>query len=104
MYGLRRWGLHPAGSNHANGVTRMKGAIHFAVLAAVFCAGTAKAQTSPGFGTQEFGLSPREIVQAIEAAEQLISQCMREQGFEYVAANYDTVHAGMAADKTLPGI
>jgi len=29
---------------------------------------------------------------------------MREQGFEYIAANYDTVHAGMAADKTLPGV
>jgi hypothetical protein len=104
MYGLQRWSLRPADSNHANGVTRMKAAMHFAVLAAVFCAGAAKAQAPTGFGTQEFGLSPRELVQAIESAEQLISQCMREQGFEYIAANYDTVHAGMAADKTLPGI
>jgi len=34
----------------------------------------------------------------------LISKCMREQGFEYVAANYDTVRKGMAADKNLPGL
>jgi hypothetical protein len=29
---------------------------------------------------------------------------MREHGFQYIAGNYDTVHAGMAADKTMPGV
>ncbi|MFM9883304.1 MAG: hypothetical protein ACKVQT_09785, partial [Burkholderiales bacterium] len=33
-----------------------------------------------------------------------ISKCMREQGFEYVAADFNTVRRGMAADKKLPGM
>ena len=49
-------------------------------------------------------MSPRELAQAIEKAEYLISQCMRDEGFQYVAGNYETVHAGMNADKTLPGL
>ena len=82
----------------------MKGAIRFAIIAAVLCTGVAEAQAPRGLGTQEFGMSPRELAQAIERSEQLISQCMREQGFQYIAGTYDTVHAGMAADKTLPGV
>jgi hypothetical protein len=82
----------------------MKNAIRFAALAALLGAAIAKAQAPPGLGTQEFGMSPRELAQAIEKSEQLIAQCMREQGFQYIAGNYDTVHAGMAADKVLPGV
>jgi len=55
-------------------------------------------------GTEEFGLTPAQLVQAIEKVEALISKCMREQGFEYVAADYNTVRKGMAADKNLPGL
>jgi hypothetical protein len=75
----------------------------FAVLLAPAMA-AAQAQPKPGLGTEEFGLSPRELVQAIEKAEQLIARCMREQGFEYIAVDYDTVREGMAADKRLPGL
>ncbi len=53
---------------------------------------------------QEFGLTPRQLVQVIEQVEALIAKCMREQGFEYVAADYKTVRKGMSADKSLPGI
>ena len=64
----------------------------------------AQVQPQPGLGTEEFGMSPRELVQAIEKTEELIARCMRDQGFQYVAADYDTVRAGMAADKRLPGL
>src|SRR5262245_51368459 len=65
---------------------------------------TAQTKAPPGLGTEEFGLSPRELVQAIENTESLIARCMRDQGFEYVAADYNTVRAGMSADKHLPGL
>ena len=49
-------------------------------------------------------MSPRELVQAIEKTEELIARCMREQGFQYIAADHNTVRAGMSADKKLPGL
>ena len=55
-------------------------------------------------GTEEFGLSERDLVEKIEAVEALIAKCMREHGFQYIAADYKTVRKGMAADKTLPGL
>lgn len=55
-------------------------------------------------GTEEFGLSREELVTRIEAVEGLIAGCMNEAGFEYVAADYDTVRQGMVADKSLPGM
>jgi hypothetical protein len=75
-----------------------------ALLAVLLAPGLAIAQAPPGLGTEEFGLSPRELVQAIEKSEQLIAHCMREQGFQYVAADHNTVRAGMAADKKMPGL
>ena len=64
----------------------------------------AQAQAPKGLGTEEFGMSPRELVQAIEKTEELIARCMREQGFQYIAADHNTVRAGMSADKHLPGL
>ena len=55
-------------------------------------------------GTEEFGLSRAELREAAEAVEALIARCMREQGFEYVAADYLTVRRGMSADKKVPGL
>jgi hypothetical protein len=75
-----------------------------AIVAAMFlAAGSVNAQSERP-GTEEFGLSMKELVQAIEKVETLIAQCMREQGFEYVAADYRTVRRGMNADKSLPGM
>ena len=65
--------------------------------------GSASAQAPPE-GTEEFGLTRAQLVQSVEKVEALISKCMREQGFEYVAADYNTVRKGMAADKNLPGL
>src|SRR5689334_18597183 len=66
--------------------------------------GIASAQALGGAGTEEFGLSPRELVPATEKVEELISKCMREEGFQYFAADHKTVQAGMKADKKLPGL
>ena len=55
-------------------------------------------------GREEFGMTPRQLVQAIEKVEAAIEKCMRVQGFEYVATDYDTVRKGMSSDKTLPGM
>jgi len=45
-----------------------------------------------------------QLVTNIEAVEGLISTCMRQAGFEYIAADYNTVRRGMVADKSLPGL
>jgi hypothetical protein len=69
-----------------------------------FLGGRTAAQAPAGMGTEEFGLTPKQLVEAIEKVEALISKCMREQGFEYVAVDYNTVRKGMDADKTMPGV
>jgi hypothetical protein len=73
------------------------------VVAMVCMAGSVSAQSERP-GTEEFGMSMKELVQAIEKVEALIAQCMREQGFEYIPADYRTVRRGMNADKVLPGM
>jgi hypothetical protein len=75
-----------------------------AAFALLLGPGVALAQAPPGLGTEEFGLSPRELVQAVEKTEALISRCMREEGFQYFAADYNTVRAGMTADKRMSGV
>ena len=84
----------------------MKNTICVGLLAVLLTPATAAAQAKapPGLGTEEFGMSQRELVQAIEKTEELIARCMREQGFQYVAVDYTTVREGMAADKRLPGL
>jgi hypothetical protein len=84
----------------------MKNTICAGLLAVLLTPATAFAQAKapPGLGTEEFGLSPRELVQAIEKSEDLIARCMREQGFQYIAVDYNTVRDGMSADKRIPGL
>ena len=82
----------------------MKETICAGLLTVFLAPAVAAAQAPPGLGTQEFGLSPRELVQAIEKTEELIARCMGEQGFQYVAADHKTVQEGMKADKKLPGL
>jgi hypothetical protein len=55
-------------------------------------------------GTEEYGLSKQELVTSIESVEALIAQCMSDAGFEYVAADYNTVRRAMVSDKSLPGL
>ena len=82
----------------------MRKAIFAALFAVLFAPASAPAQAPKGLGTEEFGMSPRELVQAIEKTEELIARCMNEQGFKYIAADANTVRAGMSADKSLPGL
>lgn len=70
----------------------------------MLCASVDAQQPRAGMGTEEFGLSPRQLVEVVEKVEALISQCMRQEGFTYVAVDYDTVRKGMSADKRLPGM
>jgi hypothetical protein len=83
----------------------MKNRVQAAVTAVplILLAGSASAQTALP-GTEEFGLTSRKLVQAVEKVEALIAQCMREQGFEYVAADYSTVRRGMATIMSFPGL
>jgi len=70
----------------------------------MFLAGRADAQAPGTPGTEEFGMTPKQLVQAVEKVEALISKCMREQGFQYVAVDYITVRKGMSSDKNIPGM
>lgn len=74
-----------------------------AVLLIQWLPGMSGAQPA-GLGSEEFGMNQKELVQAAEKVETLISQCMRAQGFSYIAADYNTVRKGMKADKNLPGM
>ena len=81
--------------------------IHVSAAVAImllFTGGANAADARKGEGTEEFGLSPKQLVEATEKVEGLISKCMREQGFAYMAVDYNTVRKGMAADKTMPGM
>ena len=55
-------------------------------------------------GPEEFGMTTEELVKSAEAVESLISKCMSDAGFEYIAVDYGTVRKGMVADKSLPGV
>ena len=78
----------------------------FTVLAASLCMSTGSFAAAPpaGMGTEEFGMSPKQLVEAVDKVEASIAKCMREQGFEYVAVDFQTVRRGMNADKTMPGM
>jgi hypothetical protein len=58
----------------------------------VLIAGNAGAQNPGGPGTEEFGLTPKQLVQSIEKVEALISKCMRDKGFQ------------LSADKKMSGV
>lgn len=55
-------------------------------------------------GTEEYGMSKKDLVNNIESVEASIAACMRQNGFEYVAVDYKTVRQGMTSDKSLPGM
>ena len=60
----------------------MKKTICASLFVVLLAPAMAAAQAPKGLGTEEFGMSPRELVQAIEKTEELIARCMREQGFQ----------------------
>ena len=78
--------------------------VGFILSALLAIAPGAGAQPAAQPGKEEFGLTPRQLVQAIEKVEADIARCMRGQGFEYVAVDFETVRKGMNSDKSLPGM
>jgi hypothetical protein len=83
----------------------MKAAVRIGVVTALmWLVGGEAAQPAAGISTEEFGLTRKQLFEAIEKVESLISTCMRAQGFEYVAVDYNTVRKGMSADKKMPGM
>jgi hypothetical protein len=55
-------------------------------------------------GTEEFGLTPKQLVEAVEKVEGFIAKYMREEGFEYIPCDFQTIRKGMTADKIMPGM
>jgi hypothetical protein len=55
-------------------------------------------------GTEEFGMTMKELVQSVEKVEGLIAECMRKQGFEYIPNDFKTINHGMVSDKSMPGM
>ena len=83
----------------------MKTWARFLASAAGLCMSTFASGAPPaGLGTEEFGMTPKQLVESVNKVETGIAKCMREQGFEYVAVDYQSVRRGMNADKTLPGL
>lgn len=74
------------------------------IVTMLVLASSASAQAPAGLGTEEFGLTPKQLRENIERVEALIAKCMRQQGFEYIASDYLTVRKGMSADKRMPGL
>ena len=82
--------------------TTTKTGVIAALFFAVFPVGVEAAPLE--IGTEEFGLTSKQLFQKIERVEASVATCMRQEGFEYVSVDYQTVHRGMKADKVLPGL
>jgi hypothetical protein len=79
--------------------------IIFLLVFLTACGGSrTSASAGPIPGKEEYGMTKEELFTAIENVEAEISKCMSAAGFEYVAADYNTVRRGMTSDKSLPGM
>lgn len=95
--------------NFAGKIRKIGAPLAISLLIAFFMAGCSlggggEEEESGEVGTEEFGLSQEELVTTIESVEAQIAECMSAAGFEYIAADYNTVRQGMTADKSLPGV
>ncbi|HEX9848577.1 MAG TPA: hypothetical protein VGB33_09180 [Acidimicrobiia bacterium] len=64
----------------------------------------AEAAVGGQYGTEEFGLTMRDLTSRAEEVETLISECMAEAGFEYVPVDFTTIRSAMTSDKSAPGL
>jgi len=72
-------------------------------------AGQTPQPTSGGDGTEqvgreEFGMTEEQLVNAIEAGESRIAECMADAGFEYIPIDSETFRDAMDAQGTVPGL
>ncbi|MGQ0849741.1 MAG: hypothetical protein ACT4OP_11585 [Actinomycetota bacterium] len=66
--------------------------------------GNTTTAAGPEFGSEEFGLSMEQLTANIDQVEQLVGECMRAAGFEYVPVDFVSVRRAMLADKSAPGL
>ena len=79
--------------------------IVFSLIFLTACGGSRSSTPSGKIpGKEEYGMNMEQLFTAIENVEAQISKCMSDAGFEYVAADYNTVRRGMTSDKSLPGM
>jgi len=91
-------------TGHRTRGRRLGAALLTGVLAAAaICVGAASASAAP-IGSEEFGLTFKQLVAKIEAVEKHIAKCMDAAGFQYVANDFDSVRKAMNADKSAPGL
>ena len=79
-----------------------------ALLVVAGCGGDAASRDKPGQesklpGIKEFGLTEVEYVEHVERTQQLIAECMRDAGFEYVPVDVRTVAEAQATVRMDPG-
>jgi len=55
-------------------------------------------------GREEFGMTEEQLVNAIEAGESRIAECMADAGFEYIPIDSETFRDAMDAQGTVPGL
>jgi hypothetical protein len=55
-------------------------------------------------GSEEFGLTFKQLVTKSEAVERRIAKCMQNAGFDYVANDFNSIRRAMNSDKTAPGL
>ena len=55
-------------------------------------------------GREEFGMTEEQLVNAIEAGESRIAECMADAGFEYISIDSETFRDAMDAQGTVPGL
>lgn len=98
--------LHVSLARGSRRSRRVSTVLVLSVVAGIILAACGRNPASQGVipGKEEFGMTKEELATNIESVEALISKCMTEAGFEYIAADYNTVRRGMVADKSLPGM
>jgi hypothetical protein len=75
-----------------------------ALAAGAIFVGATSASAGSKIGSEEFGLTFKQLVTKVEAVEKRIAKCMDAAGFQYVANDFDSVRKAMNADKSAPGL
>jgi hypothetical protein len=82
----------------------MKAIFRFLIVVCLYVLPEGAFAQSKPTGGEEFGLTQKGLVQAVEKVESLIAKCMHKNGFEYVPSDYKTVRRGMVTEKSMPGM
>jgi hypothetical protein len=99
----RRARTGPPARRRAAGVVGLACAVSAVALLAAACGGGG-GDSQPQQGTEEFGLTSKQIVTKAEAVENHIADCMHNAGFDYVANDWESINKAMNADKSAPGL